>query len=178
MSKLKNNKGITLMTLVITIIVLLIIVSITVNYGIDSINKAQIQNMQTNMLLIEAKAKKYVENANFQLGVKPDEATDEMKEKSSNELKGKKVTENDGIVSILTSIGISIEEIKNGNTYQVSNEDLAEMGIKGVVSNAEKGWYIIVYDVVNANAKIYNTNGIKTDDGEKYCLDDIRNIEI
>ena len=57
MSNLKNNKGITLMTLVITIIVLLIIVSITVNYGIDSINKAQIQNMQTNMLLIEAKAK-------------------------------------------------------------------------------------------------------------------------
>ena len=81
MNKLKNNKGITLMTLVITIIVLLIIVSITVNYGIDSISKAQIQNMQTNMLLIEAKAKKYVENANFQLGVKPDEATDEMKEK-------------------------------------------------------------------------------------------------
>ena len=60
--KKEENKGITLMALVITIGVLIILASITIKYGGESIKQAKIQNMKTNMLLIEAKTKEFVEN--------------------------------------------------------------------------------------------------------------------
>ena len=45
----KRDDGITLTTLVITIIVLLILASVTIKYGVDSKNEAKVQNMKTNM---------------------------------------------------------------------------------------------------------------------------------
>ena len=74
-----NNKGITLVALVITVIVLLIIASIVVYTGTDTIKNANLQSLKTNMLLIEAKGREYVENASHELGVNPSEATEEMK---------------------------------------------------------------------------------------------------
>ena len=63
--KVKNNKGITLIALTITIIILLILASITIYSGKESIKKAQLESLKTNMLLIKAKAKEYVEQASF-----------------------------------------------------------------------------------------------------------------
>ena len=180
--KKENNKGVTLIALAITIAVLIIIASITIKFGSESKNKAKVQNIKTNMLLIEAKTKEFVENANYDLGIKPEEATDEMKEKSNSELegegKGTKVITSSSISTELNIMGITSEEISNGNVYQISTTDLEKMGIKGVESSEKKGWYIVVYDITNSNVKIYNTKGIKTNNNEtKYCLDDIRNEE-
>lgn len=180
---IKKDNGITLIALVITVIVLSIMITIVIRYGSESIENANIQNMQTNMLLIEAKAKGFVENANYNLGVKPEEATSEMKQKSLSELegtgKGTKVIDGDEIIDKVSSItGLSNSEIVSGNVYKLSTQDLEAMGISGVESNQENGWYFIVYDITNASAKIYNTLGIKINKTEtKYCLDDIRNIE-
>ena len=82
MNKLiKEEKGVTLIILVVTIIVLLILAVITINGGTDVIDKSSLEGLKTNMLLIQTKAKEYVENAKFQLGIKPEEATETMKEK-------------------------------------------------------------------------------------------------
>lgn len=138
---------------------------ITINYGVSNIKRAKIQNIKTNMLLIEAKTKEYVENANYDLGIKPNEATAEMKGKAISELegegKGTKVTTSSSISTELNIMGITSEEISNGNVYQISTTDLEKMGIKGVESSEKKGWYIVVYDITNSNVKIYNTKGIK-----------------
>ena len=67
--KIKNEKGITLVALAITIIVLLIIAGIGYNYGKEAIQKAQLEELRTNMLLIEAKAKGLVEEVNFKIGL-------------------------------------------------------------------------------------------------------------
>ena len=66
--KKNKNRGITLASLVITIIVLLIIAGISVYSGTDIIKRAKLEELKTNMLLIETKAKECVENANFKLG--------------------------------------------------------------------------------------------------------------
>lgn len=84
---LKNNKGITLIALSITIIVLLILASITIYSGTESIKKAQLENLKTNMLLIKAKAKEYVEQASFKNGVDDTKIKEEVK----SELKGTKI---------------------------------------------------------------------------------------
>ena len=182
MKKEERNKGVTLATLVITIVVLLILSGITINYGVSNIKRAKIQNIKTNMLLIEAKTQEFVENANYDLGIKPEEATDEMKQKSNGELegagKGTKVLPSDGITATLINIGISSDDINNGNVYKLSTSDLKSMGINGVDSNDEDGWYVVVYDVENSKVKVYNTNGISDGSQQvKYFLDDIRDEE-
>ena len=48
MKKEERNKGVTLATLVITIVVLLILSGITINYGVSNIKRAKIQNIKTN----------------------------------------------------------------------------------------------------------------------------------
>ena len=61
MKKIINNKGITLMALVVTIIVMMIIASIAVYEGKEIVDRSKVQTLQTNMLTIQAKAKAYAE---------------------------------------------------------------------------------------------------------------------
>ena len=56
---MKKNNGITLITLVITIIILTIIGSITVYEGVQSIEEAKVQKCITNMLSIKSKVNGY-----------------------------------------------------------------------------------------------------------------------
>ena len=174
----KNEKGITLVVLTITIIILLILAGITVYTGKDSIQKANLEGLKTNMLLIETKAREYVENASFDLGIDPQNATEEMKTNAKNELngedKGTLVTSDDAIVKDLLNIGIKQEDIDNGKVYKLTTENLEKMGINDVESNSEKGWYVIVYNIDDTTAEIYHTIGYQG----KYSLTDIEQIEL
>ena len=151
----RKEEGITLVVLTITIIVLVILAGITVYNGKDSIQKANLEGLKTNMLLIETKAREYVENASFDLGVNPDNATDEMKLKAQSELSG----EDKGTV-VTSSDSLSSE--------------LVSMGIKDVESNDEEGWYVIVYNIDNTTAEIYHTMGYQG----KHSLTEIEQIEL
>ena len=180
--KEEKNSGVTLLALVITIILLLIIATITIKIGSDQIKNAHLQSYKTNMLLIEAKAKEYVENASHELGIKPEDATQEMKDKSQAELtgegKGTKVNSSDSISSKLTSIGISSSDIDAGNVYQLSTADIEKIGINGEKSDEENGYYVLLYNIPEATVKVYNTKGFNAGNaGVKYCLDDIRDID-
>lgn len=171
-----SAKGITLVALVITIIVMIIIASITVNIGTAQIRNAKLQSYKTNMLLIEAKAREYVEKASYIAGVKP---TEETNQKARDELQGEGrgtlVTTSD---SILISIGISSTDIAEKNVYKLSTQDLEKMGITGVKSDEESGNYILVYNITETSVKVYNTRGFKLNAGNiKYSLDDIREID-
>lgn len=172
----KEEKGITLIVLVVTIVVLLILASITMNGGNDIIDKSKLEGLKTNMLLIQTKAKEYVENAKFELGIKPEEATEAMKEKARLELegenKGTKVNIGESIANEANRIGISQDEIEKGNVFWLSTSNLEKMGIKNTKSDEKKGYYIIVYNLEEATAEIYNTVGYK----DRYSLTDIENI--
>ena len=177
MNKLiKQEKGVTLIVLVVTIIVLLILAAITMYGGTDMIDKSRLEGLKTNMLLIQTKAKEYVENAKFQLGIKPEEATDAMKEKAQLELegeeKGTKLNLGETLVEEVVKIGINTEEISNGNVYWLSTLNLEKMGVKNTKSDDKRGYYIIVYNMVEGTAEIYNTVGYEG----KYSLTDIENI--
>ena len=177
MKKINNEKGISLVSLVITIIVILILTGITLKIGTKELDEANVQNLKTGMLLIEAKTKEYVEDANFELGVKGDRI-EQAKIKLGEITKGTKILASDVISSELVGIGISQIDINDGRVYKLSTQDLVDMGIKGVNSDEKEGWYIVVYDIQNSNCKIYNTSGIKLEDGTiVYSLDDIKSAE-
>lgn len=175
----KNNQnGITLVILTITIIVLIILAGITIHTGTESIREANLEGLKTNMLLIETKAREFVENASFDLGIDPENATSEMKANALNELngedKGTLVTSSDSIIDQLLNIGIRQEDIDNKNVYKLTTENLEKMGINDVESNDEVGWYVIVYNIEDTTAEIYYTIGYNG----KYSLTDIEQIEL
>lgn len=177
--ELNNQRGVTLLVLAIMVIVLIIIATITIYTGRYSIRRANLEELKTNMLLIQTKAKEYVENASFKLGVNPEEATDEMRTNAMNELtgedKGTRVENiNDSrIDNLITNGNITTQNIEEGEVYILITENLEKMGIKNVQSDEDSGYYVIVYDIENATAEIYNTVGYN----DRYSLTQIENIE-
>lgn len=165
---LKGSKGVTLVALVVTIIVMLIIASIAVNSGTGTIKKAQLEELKTNMLLIEAKAKGLVEEVNFKIGLtKPeDEGYQQKKDAAEQEVyvEGAKLEKATNI-SAPSSVPVS-------DCYEVTKEAMNEWGLTGLELQ-EGEYYLIKFDDTNATVEIYNTLGY---DG-KYSLTEINTIE-
>lgn len=163
---IKQEKGITLTALVTTIIVLLIIAGIGINYGRDTIEKAHLEELETNMLLIEAKAKGLVEEANTKIGLPTASDYNEKQSSVRQELYL-------GTAS-MSKVDTAPSEIPQGdNLYEVTKETLSYWGL-GDIKLEENEKYIVELDDVNTEVEVYNTIGY---DG-KYSLKDIENIEI
>lgn len=61
----KENKGITMVALIITIIVMLILATITVEIGTGQIKKAKLEDLKTTMLLIKGRAQIVADKEDF-----------------------------------------------------------------------------------------------------------------
>ena len=179
---MKENKGITMVTLVITVIVLLIIAGISIGTGNKVIKSSELENIKTNMLLIKAKGKEYVENANFKLGTNFNNSTDKEKriEAAKEELKGEKITD---VAIFEQNIGITKEDITKDNDeykyyYKLDEDDLTDMGLSNVKSDEKNGWYIIKYDINDVGVEVYNTAGFENEGKMYYSLTDLQNINL
>ena len=171
-----------MISLVITIVVLLIIAGISIGQGNQAIKISKLENLKTNMLLIEAKAKEYLENANFSLGTNIEKVTQEEKNnrisKAKENLKGTEII--DGSI-FNGNINITTEQIAEDNAnyiyyYKLTKEDLEKMGLKEVKSDEKSGWYVIKYDIKSDKAEIYNLKGFEKDDKIYYSLSKIENL--
>ena len=163
---IKQEKGITLTALVTTIIVLLIIAGIGINYGRDTIKKAHLEELETNMLLIKAKAKGLVEEANTKIGLPT--ASDYAEKQTS--VRQELYIGTAGMVKVDTApSGIPQAD----NLYEVTEKTLSNWGLDDIkLEENEK--YIVKLDDVGTEVEVYNTIGY---DG-KYSLTEIENIEI
>lgn len=169
--KIKEHRteGITLVALSITIIVLLILAGIAVYSGKETIQKAKLEELKTNMLLIKAKAKESVEEANFKMGINPN---DDKKKEVRGEVYGtdsedgaqlKKAEESE----IPSSFGIS----DTTTCYWLTSEAQNNWGLSKMESDERE--YLIQFDEENVAVEIYNTEGY---DG-KYSLTEIEQIQ-
>lgn len=172
--KKKNEKGVTLIILVIMIIVMLIIAGITVYSGSDVIKKANLENLKTNLLLIEAKTKEYVEEVSFKMGVNPDDAKRNSVREEVYQNKGKLVelsNTSDEVKNSAVEAGIDTNE----GCYYVSREALDNLGLNQV-PEGDGDYYIVKFDEANLTVEIYNTKGFSDNGILKYSLTDIDNI--
>ena len=179
---MKENKGVTMISLVVIIALLTIIAGISIGQGSKVIKSSQLENLKTNMLLIKVKAKEYVENANFKLGTNFESATDKETRitNAKAELKGEEITDS----SIFSSgMNINQETITNDNAnyiyyYKLNTTNLEDMGVSKVESDASNGWYIIKYDVKNMEVEIYNTKGFEMDGTKYYSLTELQSVNL
>lgn len=161
---MKKSKGVTLISLMIVVIILIIIAGITVYTGKNVLKKAQLEELRTNMLMVQAKAKEYVELANFKMGINP---TAEKRAAVRQEIyEGQAKLQKAEGTSVPTGITIT------NDMYKVTEETLKEWGLEKLEIN-ERNTYLINFDDTNATVEIYNTKGING----KYSLTEIDAME-
>lgn len=156
------QKGITLLALTITIIVLTIIASVGIYGGKEVIQRAKLEELKTDMLLIQAKAKEYVEDATFKMGISPDDTkkTQVRSEVYENTAKLSKVS------SVPSNLGITSQE----NCYKLTDEAIKLWALEGVEAPDE---YIIQFKEDDVSVEIYYIPGQEG----KYSLSDIDKLE-
>lgn len=168
--ELKNNKGITLTTLVITIILLLIFASIITYGGSELIKKAKVESLKTNMLLIQAEAKSAVEQVKFEIYSLDSNAADyneKVSEIKSRNLIGISLNENESLKTQMQNIVGAETDLSN--FYYLTIENLKSMNIDIEATNND---YVVAYDINNVDVNVYYVKGYKIDNTMCYSLDD------
>lgn len=155
--KIKNNKGMGYIQVIVIIVFVAIIVASGIYYIRMRLNKEYNETIKTNMLLIEWKIKDYKDK----------------KTASKEEFVGlgSKLSEmqDDNIISELLNKGI-IEKGQYDKYYILKDEDLANLSLE--FSNEEGSYYIVNYDTMD----IVFSKGCKYDkDKILYRLSDIEN---
>ena len=160
---MKRNKGITMISLMVTIVILMILATITMYYGNSAMKEAKLQDLKTNMLLIQAAVKGDLEKYHFETSNLSD-ANDKEAQKS-NYLKGTKLANprNELKQEIFNEIKEDYPQIDgNFDYYYLNTSDLMELGIKDVESSNEDGHYIVAYSMnsIYPNiVEVINTKG-------------------
>lgn len=162
---MKNEKGVAIPTLIIIIACIIIVAIIGIKYGIKMINENQLQDLRTDMLLIQADTKKSLEEVSFQtvnLDKNKEEDLAKINEVKQEKLKGVPVQGTEIEKSIPE--GITVDE----NCYYLDENVLKDMGVKE--SDSEKyGNYIVKYDFENIKVEVINTKGYEG----QYTLTDL-----
>lgn len=165
MKEIKNrNEGVTLIALTMTIALLLIIAGITIYSGKDTIKKAKLEELKTNMLLIQAKAREYVEDATFKMGINPDDnKRNQVREEVY--IQNAKLTKADTVPS---EFGI----IDTSTCYWLTEEAQNNWGLEKMdLDTNEK--YLIQFKESEETVEVYNSLGYNG----KYSLTEIDKLQ-
>lgn len=152
---MEKQKGVAIPVLIIGVVIIIAIASIIVHYAEDMVEENRLQDLRTNMLLIQAETKKNLEEVCFQtanLDAKKEEDLAKINEIKKEKLKGIIAQESEVKDSIPQEI--SIDE----NCYYLDETNLNEIGVKDL--NPEKyGYFIVKYNFENITVEVINTKG-------------------
>lgn len=171
----KNQSGITLMALVITVIVLTIIASISVYEGKQIIKNAKIQTFETNMLTIKAKAKAYGEEIDSQLWAYTygtEDRTNKLNEIFPNYGLEAYTLSDSNIISQLDS---QVSE----SSYEAYTIDalLAQNGLSELKEDTSEGQYIVIYNAEDyTKVDVAYTGGISYEGKVYYTLSALQEV--
>lgn len=129
---LNTENGITIVALIITIILMLILAGVGIHFGGDALDKAKLEDIKTDMISIQTKAKIVTEQYNF---------------KDIDNLVGTPLTSDEA-----QKIGLS----NSDNLRKWSSSDLNNQNL----STIEGDIYVVYYDLDNPNnCEVYYLNG-------------------
>ncbi len=157
---LRNEKGVTMAMLIITVIVMVVVASIAMTAGSNLRKKTELADRVSQMQLIQAKAEE-IYNEHLYKGSK---------------LLGQEVTLNEG------------DEIRNEKWYKLSSEDMKSMGID--FTPTDEYYYCVKYDLTEENSEegvdkedidpidVYYSGGYESTNGNMYyTLGKLKDLE-
>lgn len=181
MSRL-NNKGITLIVLIITVIVLIIIASISITEGKKLVDEAKVENLITDMITIKSKARVYeeeVESKTWDLSndIKEGTTISEKEQGRQDCFTGEDykflLVTNDNAAQYNMQNLFSAENIY----YALSKEALDKMGLGSLWENGS--YYVVKYTVENNKYEgidVIYTKGIKYKSNMYYSLSQLQEV--
>ena len=162
MKKLNEQKGITLMALVITVIIILIIGGISITKGSDLIEKSKVETIETNMLTIKAKAKEYAENV------------DALNWKVKDEDKASKNIEAFKKYKMEETTQTGSWKEKEGYTYYDLSKDTLDMMALGDLWNENSRYVVGISD--DFEVEIIYVPGVTYKNNTYYKLSELTNV--
>lgn len=154
---MKSQKGLTLLSTIILVAIIVLVVFGVIYYVRLQTTKEELENIKTDLLLVQAKVKKI--------------SSDYILEKSDDVLVGTKISEiqeETVIKEFLENNLINIEE-KEKKYYALNQQNLEELGLTQVKLE-ENAYYIVEY----TEGEVYYTKGYELKGSNYY---DINNIE-
>jgi len=166
---MKNNKGITMVALVLTVVVMAILTGIVISFGSKHLKEAELQDLVTNMLLIQAKAKIGVEEVEFKTANITDQG--KIAQIKDENLLGELVDideQTDNVTKLLNKILSKAEDLEK-DWYYLDNDDLKEIGSYELMSlNNENQYYLYTYNSTTLEIEVLYTGGYITSDNVTY----------
>ncbi len=152
---MKKDNGITLIALIVTIIIMIILATIVVDFSTKAIDKAKLEDIKTNMLLIQGKSQTIYEKYLF---------------KEIEELTGILYSEqNTYVISDGLLDHLNVED----DIYIWGEEALNENGL-GTIKTDEQTFYIVDY----TTSEIYFSKGYEYNDLIYYSLTELQELSI
>ena len=149
---MKSQKGLTLAGTIFFVLIIAFIVFGVVYYVRMQTTKEELEDMKTDLLLVQAKVKKI--------------SSDYILEKKDEILIGTKLTD------ILNNNSIDIEE-KDKKYYAINQQNLDEMGLPQVKLE-ENSYYIVEY----TDGTVYYTKGYELAGSNYYDIDNIEGLKL
>lgn len=158
---MKSEKGMTLITTAVLVVVIAALVFAVVYYARIAIAKEGLESLKTDMLLVQAKVKKIA-----------GEYTLEQKDELLKGTKIEDMAENETIQNFLEKEIINTEE-ENKKYYVLDKQNLEELELEKVKLE-ENSYYIVDY----TSNEVYYTKGVEYADGNTYYdMKEIENLE-
>lgn len=159
---MKNEKGMTLVTTAVFVVVIAALVFAVVYYFRIEYAKSSLEDLKTDILLVQAKVKTI--------------AGEYTLEKKDEVLKGTKIAElkdDPAISNLIETEEIKIDD-KEKKYYVLNKENLNELQLENVTLE-ENNYYVVDYNTY----EVYYTKGFVYSDGETYYkLTEIENLVI
>ena len=128
----KMEKGITLVALIVTVIIMLILVGVTIRFSTDAVKKANLEDIKTDMISIKTRAKIIAEQYNF---------------KDIESLVGSEISDYEAQKLRLTN---------SENIRKWSDSDLASQNLSAIEGNK----YVVEYSLENpTECEVYYLEG-------------------
>lgn len=160
--------------LILTIIITIAIATVIISVCKQAYDKTNLEDLRTNMLLIQGKAKTYTENVSVEtanLNEEKEEDNTKIEEVKDQKLKGTALGDCDEKIKNAASKS-GIEDVKD--FYYLSQQDLNDMGIN--INVKEDEYYLVKYNF--EDTEVVYTKGYKHKEKIYYKLSEIKDIEL
>ena len=158
---IKNNRGVTLTILVVTIVVMLILFGITFSTATDLLKNSQKNKMKTMLYMVKSRAEILLDDFLFDNDGK---STSDLKSSNSESLKGTDSTDGE-----INSVGYT----KSSDCiYKSWNEEILKKQGIDTKNLAQGDTIIIQYNVDTGEVDVASTKGISIDGKSLHILED------
>lgn len=163
---MKNNRGITVIALIITIIITIILATIVIKYGTAEISKAKIEDLKATMLLIKGRAQISIDKANFE---KDYEEIGVIKLELENDVLSLPETATEEYD--LSSLQSTLNSLENKDELYIWEQ--AAMDNNNInVEITDKDFFVIDYNTM----EVYSSVGYEAEDETLYSLTQLQEV--